>query len=178
MRRLTLLAFVVLLSISVVGCQVTDLDADATIYQTDQQLQGEWHEDSLPSEDEYQLITANNKEQLLQQWRNYHNRPYYSEIKKLDLDGKVAFLAYLGSMSSGGYGMQINKILQKDNKIIIRVKYISPDPEESVTSVITYPYDLVVVDRDKLAQLDTTNLKLIIVNQDGNVQQEQASLVN
>ncbi|KXS38413.1 MULTISPECIES: protease complex subunit PrcB family protein [unclassified Candidatus Frackibacter] len=156
--------------ILVVGCNLANIiDSSPAIYKADQELKGDWFKKDLPQNGKYKLITAKNKEELLNDWSLEKNKPYYQELKETDLSNRVAILAYLGEMPSGGYGIQIDKVAKKDDKVLVKVKRVSPSPDDMVTMVITYPYDLITIDKDKFGSAEISKLDLVVVNQDGEV---------
>ncbi|ADL12641.1 protease complex subunit PrcB family protein [Acetohalobium arabaticum] len=147
------------------GCNVDDNKSGTIIYNSEQELIGEWTKQEPPQETKYKLITEENKQKVLTTYSDDEAKPYYQKIKELDLTKKVAVLAYLGPMPTGGYGIQINKVIQKNNQLIAEIKYISPQPDDMVTMAVTYPYDLVTLKIDKLSVEESSKLDLVIVEE-------------
>ncbi|SJZ58767.1 protease complex subunit PrcB family protein [Selenihalanaerobacter shriftii] len=161
--KVTLLMLVVM--ILAVGCNIVeDIDSMPTIYEAERNLEGEWSKDTLPRDGEYRVVTTENREEVL---KDLQHKQYYERISKLDLTDKVGILAYLGEMPSGGYGIQIDKVIEKDNKLVVKVTQVSPEDDEVSITVITHPYDLVVIDKSKFKSKEISDLDLIVVNQNG-----------
>jgi hypothetical protein len=161
--KLKIMIIIVLMVLLVSACNV--INSSNLIYTTEKDLNGEWTKRESPKNSRYQIITSKNKEELLAEWHLDKNRAYYKELKKLELKEKVLILAYLGEMPTGGYKIQIDKVIKRDEKILIKVKYVSPPADAMVTMVITYPFDLVLIDRSKFERKDISKLDWVVVNQ-------------
>lgn len=166
MTKKALILIIILLMLLITGCNVSKIiNSTSLIYQTEKKLTGNWSKKVKPQNGKYRIITNENKEIFLKNWRSDKNKPYYQKLNKINLKNKVAILAYLGEMPTGGYKIQIDKIAEKDEKLLVKVKYVSPAPDDAVTMALTYPYDLVVLSRDKFKINKISNLDLVVVNQ-------------
>lgn len=164
MYRVIIFTGILITLLAITGCNV-DNKSGTIIYNSEEELIGEWTKQEPPQEAEYKLITEENKSEVLTTYADDEAKPYYQKIKQLDLRKKVAILAYLGPMPTGGYGIQINKVIQKDNQLIAKIKYISPQPDDIVTMVVTYPYDLITLQIDELSVRESSKLDLVIVEE-------------
>ncbi|MBM7624072.1 protease complex subunit PrcB family protein [Sporohalobacter salinus] len=162
MHRGLIFSGILILLLVITGCNVNN-KVSTVIYNSKEELSGEWTEKEPPQETRYKLITNENKRKVLRDYSDDEAKPYYHSIEELDLTKEVAILAYLGPMPNGGYGIQINKVIQRNNKLIAKVKYVSPKPDDLVTMIVTYPYDLVTIKKNKLSVNNVAELDLVIV---------------
>ncbi len=51
-----------------------------------------------------------------------------------------------GMQPTAGYTIQINKVEKADGNIVVHTETQDPDPDDMVAQVITFPYDLTVID--------------------------------
>lgn len=61
-----------------------------------------------------------------------------------DADGRTYVLVAWGEKPTGGYAVRIEEIARGRGGDVVVVRLRAPGPEDIVTQVITYPYDLVV----------------------------------
>ena len=59
---------------------------------------------------------------------------------------ELYILAAYGEKPTAGYTVEIYKVEKLDGKILVFVSYEDPNPKDAVAEVITYPYDLVVIE--------------------------------
>lgn len=84
----------------------------------------------------------------------------------LDLTNKVAVLAQWGQKPSAGYDIKIAGIVEEnETNLKVIVSQVSPSADKMYASVITYPKDIVLIDRKILPQRAT--VKVTFVNQSG-----------
>lgn len=76
---------------------------------------------------------------------------------EVDFAQNTVIAVFLGSHSTGGYGIQIVKIVENPRVMEILVKEISPGPECDVTQAFTQPYHIVKIQKtDKEIIFKTT----------------------
>lgn len=71
-------------------------------------------------------------------------------------DGNIAVIvAYLGEASTGGYAIRVRSVHVKRGtspSVTIAIARRRPDPDEFVTQVVTYPLEIVPIERDMLPE--------------------------
>jgi len=55
-------------------------------------------------------------------------------------------LVTYGEKPTGGFEVEITDIEEKEDKILVTVKFTEPGKDEMVTQALTYPYDLAMLD--------------------------------
>lgn len=65
-------------------------------------------------------------------------------------EDKLYILVARGMKPTAGYTIQINKVEIADGQIVVHTETQDPDPDDMVAQVITYPYDLTVIDDQEL----------------------------
>lgn len=61
----------------------------------------------------------------------------------IDFEHEMALAVFMGQKGSGGYSIQIEKIVKTDANMKVYVKEVSPGPLCAVTAAITAPYEVV-----------------------------------
>lgn len=89
---------------------------------------------------EYVVRDASEWQRLWKQTRNSVPQPAVPEI---DFSKEMVLGAYLGQKSSGGYGIKISRVQERDNCLEVDVKESAPEPGMITTMALTQPYHLV-----------------------------------
>ncbi len=55
-------------------------------------------------------------------------------------------LVTYGEKPTGGFEVEITGIEEKDDKVVVTVKFTEPGKDDMVTQAFTYPYDLAMMD--------------------------------
>jgi hypothetical protein len=63
---------------------------------------------------------------------------------------KQYILVARGMKPTAGYSIQISKVEKADGNIVVHTEIIDPNPDDMVAEVITYPYDITVIDYQDL----------------------------
>ena len=71
-------------------------------------------------------------------------------VQEKQLAGKRYLLITGGSKPTGGYGIEIQEAVAIEEELEVKVKFAEPNPDHMVTQVITYPYDIVIVEDNEL----------------------------
>ncbi len=50
-------------------------------------------------------------------------------------------------MTTGGYEIKVNKVVEEKNNILVYIEEISPDPQDIVTQALTSPYHIIKIER-------------------------------
>jgi hypothetical protein len=66
------------------------------------------------------------------------------ELPEVDFQKHMVIGVFMGSRPTGGYSVQICRIVKND-KMIVSVRETAPDPGDPVTMALTAPYHVVVV---------------------------------
>ena len=146
--RLILLSLVLMLAVIVIACNPQLKNKGTLIYKTSQKIEGQWQQDQYPSDSKFVTITPANIKVQKKKLRN---------TAGLSLNGGLAVYVSLGECPTGGYNIQIREIRKADQTLVVTVKAISPTPDQMVTQVITYPYDLV-----RLSASEVQNVKQVL----------------
>jgi len=73
---------------------------------------------------------------------------------EIDWETEFPILVYLGEHRTGGYVVNIDKIVLSDKTLTVQVSRRSPGPGEMVTMAFTYPTDLVTLPREYLDKVE------------------------
>lgn len=97
-----------------------------------------------PTEVNFQRVDEEELPGEVKSWLD-ENIVEYTE-KTLAHEGKLYILVAYGEKMTAGYTVEIEKIEKLDGEIIVHSSFQDPDPDDLVATVITYPYDLVVIE--------------------------------
>jgi len=64
-------------------------------------------------------------------------------LPSIDFSSEMVIASCMGEQSSGGYSIEIDKILEKEDKLTVFIKEGFPGPGENVTLALTQPYHVV-----------------------------------
>lgn len=73
-----------------------------------------------------------------------------SLLRKLDFSQSLALVVFQGGKGSGGYKVDILKIVQEGNKLIVYAHFTEPQPGYVVTMANTSPYHVIEVPKNGL----------------------------
>ncbi|TDX52363.1 protease complex subunit PrcB family protein [Orenia marismortui] len=154
------ITLMLLLFLLLTGCNQNLLQEGELLYKNTEDLKGEWQESNYPEDSRFVLIDDKNLDQFQEELRG---------VKGLRLDDQLAIYITLGERPSGGYGIQIKQVRKKDNKLLVVVKAVGPEPTDVVTQIITYPYDIVKLPLEELGKIK----KVIFISEKGNKLREK-----
>ena len=88
-------------------------------------------------------------------WNNFWDRHVSNIIPKpdvpeIDFSKEMVIGVFAGQKNSGGYEVEIVKILKEENSIKVLYKERVPLPDEVVTAVITQPYHFIKMPKEDL----------------------------
>ncbi len=66
-----------------------------------------------------------------------------SIIPKIDFSKETVIAVFMGEKNTGGYSIEITKIIDKTDKVIVYVNETTPKPGDLVTLALTQPYHIV-----------------------------------
>lgn len=81
-------------------------------------------------------------------WLNYSRE--IAAVQEKVYNGYRFVLITEGMKPTGGYGVEVEEIREQEGKLEVRVKRTAPGEGEMVTTALTYPFDLVIVENKEL----------------------------
>ena len=69
------------------------------------------------------------------------------KISEIDFSKSIAIAVFMGEFNTGGYAIEIIEIIEKENKIIIKVIKTFPEPGSPVTQALSQPYHIVKIEK-------------------------------
>ena len=72
-----------------------------------------------------------------------------NQVPRIDFKKESVVALFLGLKSSGGYGIKIKDVTEKNSKIYLTVEKTSPKPGENVTMAMTNPFVIVKINSVK-----------------------------
>src|SRR3989338_11432264 len=97
-------------------------------------------EGSYNNIDYKQEIVIKNSEKLDSLWYEMFND---KNIPNIDFDENMVIAVFMGEKNTGGYSIQVKKIIKQDNKINVYFREFAPGKNCFVTQALTQPYQLV-----------------------------------
>jgi hypothetical protein len=97
-----------------------------------------------PTEVSFQRVQEEELPEEVQSWLS-ENIMEYGE-KTFVLEDKLYILVAYGEKPTAGYSVEIDKVEKLDGKVVVYSSFQDPDPDDLVATVITYPYDLIVIE--------------------------------
>ncbi len=67
------------------------------------------------------------------------------ELPKIDFEKEMVVAVFMGERSSGGYEIEIRKIIKTEKEIVVEVEEKEPSPESLQSMALIQPYHIVVV---------------------------------
>ena len=84
----------------------------------------------------------------IEDWVDYSSTLWLGQEKSYE--GTLYILVTYGEQPTGGYEVDIQKVAEYEDKIVVTVRFIEPEEGEPVSLALTYPYDLYAIeDTDK-----------------------------
>ncbi len=74
--------------------------------------------------------------------------PDISALQEVDFNQAMVIAAFQGTQNSGGYSIEIIKVIDTENNIEVHIKEVVPAKDSVTTTVITSPYHMVKVSKD------------------------------
>ncbi|MBN2381093.1 protease complex subunit PrcB family protein [candidate division WOR-3 bacterium] len=80
------------------------------------------------------------------------------EAPEVDFSAQMLVGVFSGEKPTGGYGINIQRVLEGSKSLVVEYVEKSPDPDAMVSQVITYPCHIVAIPRsDKTVEFKRTN---------------------
>jgi len=67
------------------------------------------------------------------------------DLPKIDFQKELVIAVFMGERKSGGYEIEIRKIIKTEKEIVVEVEEKEPSPESLQSMALTQPYHIVVV---------------------------------
>lgn len=143
MRWITCLFALALLSLAITGCTAsTREEIPFTVV-----AEGETAAD-YPDQQGIVIGSPAEWEELWEQLHRYTiPRPALPEV---DFTQHTVLAVFAGEKPSGGYTIQVERITQTDQTVIVYVTETAPGPRDITTMMITYPYQVVKIPHTSL----------------------------
>ncbi|RZJ67297.1 MAG: protease complex subunit PrcB family protein [Flavobacterium sp.] len=75
------------------------------------------------------------------------------KIKPDDINSANFIILNMGEKRSGGYSIDVEKVEETADKIVVTVKETKPDEDSMTTQAITYPYAIVKINSKKTIEI-------------------------
>jgi len=122
------------------------------------QLQGQQKEEQISFEtlskgyysghDQRKDYVINSQNEWEELWKKTMSRQVpLPEVPAVNFSENTIIAVYKGSHRTGGYNIEITKILEKEQKIVVYVKETSPPSGARVTMAFTQPYHIVKTEK-------------------------------
>ena len=72
------------------------------------------------------------------------------ELPNLDFSQSILVIVFAGEKPSGGYTIQVKRIIQTDQEVVVYVTETKPARDQLAITQITYPYQIVILPRTTL----------------------------
>lgn len=79
-----------------------------------------------------------------------NDAPVMEQIMGVDFDEAIAVVVFRGQMPSTGYGIAVKSLTSTDNGVVIQANLTDPSPDQMTGSALTFPSDVVKVNRKDL----------------------------
>ncbi len=97
-----------------------------------------------PTEMNFQRVQEEQLPGEVQNWLNENIIEYGKDTYAHE--DKLYILVAYGEKPTAGYTVEISKVEKLDGNINVYASFQDPGPDDMVATVITYPYDLVVIE--------------------------------
>ena len=94
-------------------------------------------------EEPVNLVIKDNKK-----WDSLWSKVYKTRIPKPELpevnfEEEMILAVFMGYYPTGGYSVSIENIIEKEERLIVEKKVVTPGPDDMVTNAITHPFHIV-----------------------------------
>jgi hypothetical protein len=73
----------------------------------------------------------------------YFSQSYQDQLNSMDYSRYLVLAVFLGEKDSGGYGIEVQRIIRKGDTVSVQADFIVPQPDTQRPAVITSPFELV-----------------------------------
>ena len=71
------------------------------------------------------------------------------KLPEVDFETDMIIAVFMGEQRTGGYSIDITRIIKKEEEIVVQVEEKHPDPDLLVTMALTQPYHMVVIQKSR-----------------------------
>lgn len=97
---------------------------------------------------ETRVAVARTPEAWAELWAEHGaNRVPHPPAPEVDFERHMVVAVFLGTRTSGGYGVEIAECRAHEDRIVVRARETRPAPDAMVTMALTAPYAMVAVPR-------------------------------
>lgn len=87
-----------------------------------------------------------------QEWSGLWNRvdsrsSVIPSLLEVDFDKYMVIGVFLGEKNTGGYAIEVEKIVEEGEKIIVHLKETTPGKDDMVIQVLTQPYQIIKIEK-------------------------------
>lgn len=97
--------------------------------------------DLLPTSADTQ--SCRTRDELTSLWEKYHGDA--NLMPAIDFNSNMVLFASRGEKNSGGFGIEIESVTEKETEIVVKCVNVDPPPGAMVTMALTYPYAMATV---------------------------------
>lgn len=72
------------------------------------------------------------------------------ELPEVDFDTHMIIAVFMGEQRTGGYSIDITRIIREEERIVVEVEEKHPHPDSPVTMTLTQPYHIVIIEKSHL----------------------------
>lgn len=78
-------------------------------------------------------------------------------LPEVNLETEIVIAVFMGERQTGGYGIEIRRVVKHKEEIVVHVEEQHPQPDSLVTMALTQPYHIVVIPKFHLPVRFTNN---------------------
>jgi len=95
-------------------------------------------------------LVIKSEDQWREVWKKIHHLQLPTpELLVVDFEKEMVIAVFMGERKSGGYEIEIKKIVEREKEFIVEVEEREPPPESMQTQAFTQPYHLIVIQKLK-----------------------------
>ena len=72
------------------------------------------------------------------------------ELPNVDFETHMIIAVFMGEQRTGGYSINITRIIKEEEGIVVEVEEKHPHPDSLVTMTLTQPYHIVIIEKSHL----------------------------
>lgn len=80
----------------------------------------------------------------------FNDADTFKRIQAIDFNTKYIVAVFRGQVGSSGYGIAVQAVSNAQGTVQLRVNLTKPAPSQMASTVIAYPYHIILVPREKL----------------------------
>ncbi|MFH1777864.1 MAG: protease complex subunit PrcB family protein [Candidatus Omnitrophota bacterium] len=98
-----------------------------------------------------EMFVITTKEEWSAVWKKVHSLQLSIPVlPEIDFDKEMVIAVFMGEKSSGGYIIEVTKIIKTDKEVVVEIMEKTPAPGTMKTMALTQPYHLVVIEKSNL----------------------------